>query len=174
MTTVRSSEYLQGLVQELCKLPKETGWVEFKENNTDPEELGEYVSALANSAVLAGKAFAYMLWGVQDGCQDIVGTSFVPAATKVGGEELENWLLHFLKPKIDFRFYEVIMNEKRVVILEVGRAFRHPVLFKNQEFIRVGSYKKKLKEFPEMERQLWRAFDQTSFEDMAGMDNLSS
>jgi len=66
------------------------------------------------------------------------------------------------------------MDGKRVVILEVGRAFRHPVLFKNQEFIRVGSYKKKLKEFPEMERQLWRAFDRTPFEDMAATDNLSS
>ncbi len=174
MTTVRSPEKLQGLVQELCKLPKETGWVEFKENNTDPEEIGEYLSALANSAVLADKAFAYLLWGVQDGCQDVVGTSFVPATTKVGGEELENWLLRFLKPKIDFRFYDVIMDGKHVVILEVGRAFRHPVLFKNQEFIRVGSYKKKLKEFPEMERQLWRAFDQTSFEDMVALDNLAA
>ena len=165
MTTVRTQDYLQGLVQELCKLPGETEWVEFKENNTNPEEIGEYVSALANSAVLAGKAFAYMLWGVQDGCQEIVGTTFVPATTKVGEEELENWLLRFLKPKIDFRFYNVLLEGKPVVLLEVGRAFRHPVQFKNQEFIRVGSYKKKLKDSPEMERKLWRAFDQTPFHD---------
>ena len=174
MTTVRTPEYLQGLVQELCKLPGETEWVEFKENNANPEEIGEYVSALANSAVLAGKAFAYMLWGVQDGCQEIVGTTFVPATTKVGEEELENWLLRFLKPKIDFRFYNVLLEGKPVVLLEVGRAFRHPVQFKNQEFIRVGSYKKKLKDFPEMERKLWRAFDQTPFEDLSAMDNLGS
>ena len=113
MTTVRTPEYLQGLAQELCKLPYETEWVEFKENNANPEEIGEYVSALANSAVLAGKAFAYMLWGVQDGCQEIVGTTFVPATTKVGEEELENWLLRFLKPKIDFRFYNVPWKENR-------------------------------------------------------------
>lgn len=174
MATIRTPAYLVGLVHELCKLPRETGWLEFKENNADPEEIGEYISALANSAVLANKAFAYLVWGVQDGCQDIVGTSFYPATAKVGNEELENWLLHFLKPKIDFRFYEVVMDGKRVVILEVGRAFRHPVQFKHQEFIRVGSYKKKLKEFPEMERQLWRAFDQTPFEDMVAMENLNS
>lgn len=59
MTTTRTPEQLQGLVQELCKLPKETGWVEFKENNGDLEEIGEYLSALANSAMLADKAFAY-------------------------------------------------------------------------------------------------------------------
>ena len=32
MTTDRSPEYLTGLVRELCKLPAETEWVEFKQN----------------------------------------------------------------------------------------------------------------------------------------------
>lgn len=40
------------LVKELCKLPKETGWVEFKHNNDDPIMIGEDVSALANTATL--------------------------------------------------------------------------------------------------------------------------
>jgi predicted HTH transcriptional regulator len=39
------------------------------------------------------------------------------------------------------------------------------VRFSGQEFIRVGTYKKKLKDFPEKERALWRIFDQTPFED---------
>jgi predicted HTH transcriptional regulator len=51
-----------------------------------------------------------------------------------------------------------------VVVLEVARAFRHPVQFEGQEFIRVGSYKKRLKDFPEKERALWRVFDRTPFE----------
>lgn len=33
MTTGRPAEYLDGLVRELCKLPRETEWVEFKEND---------------------------------------------------------------------------------------------------------------------------------------------
>ena len=173
MTTAKSPEYLQGLVKELCKLPQETEWVEFKENNGDPEEIGEYLSALANSAVLADKAFAYLVWGVRDNCQDIVGTTFDPTRTKIGGEELENWLLRLLSPKIDFRFFDLLIDGKHLVILEIGRAFRHPVQFKNQEFIRVGSYKKRLKEFPEIERNLWRAFEWTPFEEMAATENLS-
>ncbi len=56
MTTNRSKDYLVGLVRELCKLPQETEWVEFKENDAEPENIGEYLSALANSAALAGKA----------------------------------------------------------------------------------------------------------------------
>jgi ATP-dependent DNA helicase RecG len=49
-------------------------------------------------------------------------------------------------------------------MLEIGALFRHPVRFKNQEFIRVGSYKKKLKEYPEKKRALWSVFDQLRFE----------
>ena len=173
MTTIRPHDALVSLVHELCKLPRETGWVEFKENNGDPDEIGEYISALANSAVLADKSSAYLVWGVRDSCQDIVGTTFDPFAAKVGEEELENWLLRFLRPKIDFRFYNLQMEEKRVVILEIGRAFRHPVQFKNQEFIRIGSYKKRLKEFPEIERNLWRSFEQTPFEEMAATENIT-
>ena len=43
-------DYLVGFLRELCKLPQETEWVEFKENDADPQDIGEYISALANSA----------------------------------------------------------------------------------------------------------------------------
>ena len=61
MTVDRDQEYLAGLVRELCKVPRETEWVEFKVNNSDPQTIGEYISALANSAALNGKAFAYLI-----------------------------------------------------------------------------------------------------------------
>lgn len=52
-------ENLDKLVLELCKLPQETGWVEFKHNNYDPKMVGEDISALANSAVIADRSCAY-------------------------------------------------------------------------------------------------------------------
>ena len=174
MTTDRPVEYLVGLVNELCKLPAETEWVEFKLNEADPQEVGEYLSALANSAALVGKASAYLIWGVENGTHRVVGTQFFPRDAKVGNEELENWLLRLLTPKIDFRFDEVGLDGRRVVLLEIGRAFRHPVQFRGQEFIRVGSYKKKLKDFPEKERALWRVFDQTPFEDGVAAERVGS
>jgi ATP-dependent DNA helicase RecG len=91
--TARSAEYLSGLVNELRQLPKETEWVEFKLNDAQPQDIGEYLSALANSAALCGKAFAYLVWGIEDGSHDIKGTTFSPSRTKVSNEELENWLL---------------------------------------------------------------------------------
>lgn len=174
MTTDRSAEYLASLVRELCKLPKETEWVEFKVDNDNPQEIGEYLSALANSAALAGKAFAYLVWGVQNETHQVIGSRFSPTASKVGNEELENWLLRLLAPKIHFHFFEVAVDGKPVVLLEIERAFRHPVQFQGHEFIRVGSYKKKLKDFPEKERALWRIFDQIPFEDGAAAERVSS
>jgi predicted HTH transcriptional regulator len=160
------------LVHELCKLPHETEWVEFKVNEAEPQDIGEYLSALANSAALVGKAFAYIVWGVADGDHSIAGTSFVPAAARVGNEELENWLLRLLAPKMHFRFFEVSLDGHRVTLLEIERAYRHPVQFQGQEFIRVGSYKKKLKDFPEKERALWRIFDRVPFEDGVAAERL--
>lgn len=174
MTSERPADYLVSLVRELCKLPKETGWLEFKLNDAEPEEIGEYISALSNSAALAGKAFAYLVWGVADDNHEIVGTTFKPHSTKVGNEELENWLLRLLSPKIHFHFFEVMVDGKPVVLLEIERAFRHPVQFKGQESIRVGSYKKKLKDFPDKERDLWRIFDRASFEDGLAAERISA
>ena len=173
MTAFRSEEYITSLLFELIELPHETEWVEFKENNSDPEEIGEYLSALSNSAALCGKVTAYMVWGIDDSNHKIVGTDFNPIKKKHGNEELESWLLRLITPKIDFKFHGIDIDGKKVVLLEIESAFRHPVQFKNQEFIRIGSYKKKLKDFPEKERQLWRIFDQTPFEKQISQDQLS-
>ena len=165
MTSDRPADYLVSLVRELCALPRETEWVEFKVNEAEPQAIGEYISALANAAALVGKAFAYLVWGVRDEDHAIVGTNFDPPAARVGNEELESWLLRLLEPKLDFRFFTLEVDGHRVVLLEMARAARHPVRFSGQEFIRVGTCKKKLKDYPEKERALWRIFDQTPFED---------
>lgn len=39
-------DYLQRLVTRLAELPTETEWVEFKVNNADPQEIGEYIYLL--------------------------------------------------------------------------------------------------------------------------------
>ncbi len=104
----------------------------------------------------------------------IVGTAFDPLADKVGNEELESWLLRLLDPKIDFRFFKVPFDGNHVIVLEISRAARHPVRFKRQKFIRVGSYNKKLEEFAEKERALWRIFDQTPFEELLAIDRVTA
>ncbi len=174
MTGIRSNDYHIGLVRELCKLPIETEWVEFKVNNQASHEIGEYISALANAAALNGKANGYMIWGVDDGTHSIVGSNFFPSTTKKGNEPLETWLLRLLKPKIHFTFFELTIEDKSVVLLEVGRAFRHPVRFQSDAYIRVGQVKKPLKDSPERELALWRILDQTPFENLLAVEHVSS
>lgn len=170
-----SNEYLNGLLKELIALPAETEWLELKHNNDNPQEIGEYISALSNSAALYGKTFAYMLWGINNDNHEVVGTSFKPKSAKKGNEELENWLLRLLNPRIDFSFYEFkANNDKPMVLLEISRAVRSPVQFEGCEYIRIGTYKKLLKDFSEKERTLWRIFDNTPFEALIAKPNQSS
>lgn len=164
----------QSLVRELTSLGRETEWVEFKHNKDAPEEIGEYLSALSNSAALLGKPSAYILWGVEDGTRRIVGTSFRPLQKKVGNEELENWLLTQLDPHILVNIHEGLADGIPIVIFEVQPATNRPVRFKGMAFIRIGSYKKKLQDHPEKERELWRVFERTPFEKGLAMDGATS
>jgi ATP-dependent DNA helicase RecG len=173
MIVNRTVEYLDSLLRELQSLPKESEWVEFKQNNEDPQMIGEYISALSNSAALHEKTQAYLVWGINDETHDIVGTSFSPKSAKKGNEELENWLLKLLSPRIHFVFHELDTDNGRVVILEIERATNKPVQFQGQEFIRIGSYKKNLKDYPDIERELWRIFDKTPFENMIAVEHVS-
>ena len=156
--------YFTGLVHELLKQHRETEWLEFKENDAEPREIGEYISALSNSAALHAKAKAYIVWGVTDTEHNIVGTRFLPQSRKIGNEDLESWLLRLLEPRILFSFHEVTVEGHELVLMEIQSASRRPVSFSGQEYIRIGQYKKKLKDFPEKERALWRVFDRIPFE----------
>ncbi len=173
MTTDRTEEYLRALLRELCALPAETEWVEFKVNNDEPQQIGEYISAISNSSALCGKTNGYVIWGVDNNTHNIVGTKFSPHTAKKGNEELESWLLRLLNPRIHFYFYALEIDGKKVVILEITRAARSPVQFQGIEYIRIGSYRKKLKEYPEKERALWRVFDEIPFECMVARERVA-
>ena len=172
--SARSADYLRGLVDEVLKLPTETTWAEFKQNNANPKDIGEYLSALSNAAALEGKENAYLLWGIEDGTRAIVGTDFYPASTRKGGEALESWLLRQLSPRIQFRFDEVEIDARRVVLLEIPRAISRPVQFEGQEFIRVGSHRQRLKDHPQIERELWKVFENTPFERLKAAERVDA
>jgi ATP-dependent DNA helicase RecG len=92
-------DQLSRLVAELRHLPAETPWVEFKESNSEPQMIGDLISALSNAAALNGKEIAWVVWGVEDVSHALVGTSFVPSAAKRGNQDLESWLIQMLSPR---------------------------------------------------------------------------
>lgn len=157
-------KYLRGLITELRKLPAETAWVEFKQNNANPQDIGEYLSALSNAAALEGKTKAYLIWGIENETHNVVGTTFQPGVAKQGNEDLENWLVRLLIPRLHFEFHSLEYDGLPLVVLEIPAAHTKPTRFSGTEYVRVGSYRQTLKDHPQLERDLWRIFDTTPFE----------
>ena len=79
---------LTALLDRLRAEPHEAEWLEFKANRYGPQVLGEYLSALANSACLLGKPRAYLVFGIEDGTHTVLGTAFDPLAEKGSGKQL--------------------------------------------------------------------------------------
>lgn len=112
------------------------------------------------------------MWGVEDTTHNILGTSFKPKSAKVGAQELENWLATQLEPRINFKICEFQYEGNNIVLFEIPRATYIPVKFKSIEYVRIGSYKKKLGEHPEKERQLWSIFSNYPFEKGIALENI--
>ena len=171
MSPPRPPGYYTDLVRELCRLPQETEWVEFKHNDASPEKVGQYISALSNSAALNEKPCGYVVWGVKSGTHEILGTTFHPENRKKGNEPLEAWLLRMLEPQVPFQFRSLSIDGKRVVLLEIECAANLPIAFGGAEYVRVGEVTKPLRKTPEHARKLWRAFDRQQFTELAAIEH---
>lgn len=128
--------------------------------------IGEDISALANSATLNDRDYAYLIWGVDDGSHEIVGTKVRLQLEKKGEQELENWLRYLLSPNADFEFYDTEVDGKHVELIRIHKALNEPVAFQKIDYIRSGSYTKKLNEFPTFRAQLWDKLRHSLFEDV--------
>ena len=166
-------DYLERLVRELARLPAETGWVEFKVNNSDPDMIGKTISALSNSAALEDQDKAYLVWGVEDDSHAIVGTVFNPAIAKKGNENLEAWLVRCLAPRLDISFHALAIDGRDVVVLEIPAAKLQPTRFDGREWVRVGSATQPLGDHGAKEAELWRQFDRRPFETMVALADCS-
>lgn len=157
----------------LLSLKTENEWLEYKENNSNPDMIGQYISALCNSAILEGQDKAYLIYGISDE-KKIKGTTFDFKKEKVGQQELENYIQTLLSPRIVFNIHDLnFENNVRVQIIEIETTnVNVPVKFKDVEYIRINSTKQKLKDFPEKERKLWKCFESKIFETQIIMSNV--
>ncbi len=155
---------LKLLIEHLRTQPRETEWLEFKHNKVEPREIGKYLSALANAAALHQQPRAYLVWGIENQTHNVLGTEFNPRETKVGSEDIESWLLRSLSPRLDFRIYEATIDGKKIVLFDIPPASHQPVGFEGVRYIRIGSYKKPFKDFPDKEKELWNILSDRSFE----------
>jgi len=163
----------ESLVRELLTLPDETEWIEFKHNNAKPSDIGEYISALANSATLHEKSKAYVVWGIDDKTHKLLGTTFNPHTAKANNTELETWLRTRLSDYANFRFCPEVIDGVPIVLLEIDPAQVATIQFEHNAWIRVGSYKKKLKDFPALEIELWKKLNAAKFEEQPAKTDLT-
>ena len=103
-------------LNELLSYEYEKEWLEFKENWYDREEIGEYISALANAAALCCVPYAYMIWGVNDKSHKVLGTTF-DENKEEKGESLKHFISRNLNPSISYKFNEEVFMGKRIIIL---------------------------------------------------------
>ncbi len=149
---------LNKLLDRLVSLPKESEIVEFKANFHGEKEIGERISALSNSACLAKQPFAYLVFGVEDTTHNIQGTTFHSKQQMVGNEELEVWLLNRLNPRIDVQCFDFTYAAKNVniALYKIPATDNVPVKFINESYIRINSSTRRLLNYPEKEKQIWK------------------
>lgn len=163
------------LVTQILSVSRETEWIEFKLNNADPTEIGKNISAISNAATLHHKPVGFIVWGIDNTSGQPVGTDFDPSRQKVGGEELENWLSHHLHPRVNFTIHTAKTPKGAALIIFEVHPCRHtPVRFDDFDYIRVGSYTKKLRDYPEKERALWSILEKAHFESSTAAHELDS
>lgn len=154
------------LLEELCALPRETEYVEFKENNFNKERIGKYISSIANSAMLAGREHGYFVFGVKDASHEVVGTSVRLAEETVGEEEYLHWLNKRLQPAIFVEHQPFDYDGKHVEILKVDPGYKQPVRFNGEAFIRITSSLHPLSHSAEREAAIWATVNRFSFEQL--------
>ena len=170
-------ENLELLVNKLRQYASETNWFEFKCSNYDPDMIGQDISALANGAAYAEKSCAYMIWGIDDKTHDVVGTEIDQYSKLVGNQEIESWLRIMISKNAEFEFHKIEIKDKigvnkPIIVLIIYKATSQTVTFKKVDYIRVGSYTKKLSDYPQMQAQLWDKIRNSRFEEQYAMQNL--
>lgn len=151
-----TDEQLRSLLTELLSYPDELPWLEIKHGNDNPDEIGRYISALANSACTENREYGYMIWGVENDSRIIEGTAFDPDHKNKNQQPLRIYLSRTLKPEIAFEFYSFEVDGKKVVILEVEAAYRRPISFQGTEYIRIGESRTELSKHPKEAAKIYR------------------
>ena len=164
-------------VDELCVLPKENEWVEFKSGNAvTNERLGQYISAISNAACIHNKPFGYLVFGINDRTHAVESTKFRFQNRKEGNAELELWIRRLLTPSIKFEFYPCSYKEHYLEIFKIPAAVGEPTHFKNIAYIRFGSSLTDLRKYPQHIKAIYNAKDDWSAQiiEKASIEDLDS
>ena len=149
---------MEEIINNLRSYRNEQEWFEFKENWSEIEQLGIYISAISNVAAYLGKQCGYFVWGIDDKSHNIVGTNFNHYGD-YNNEPLQNYLARNLNPRINFKFDELYIDNNRLVVLTIPAAKNIPTSFKEKRYFRIGSSKANLSDYPMKEKELFKILE---------------
>ena len=112
-----SNNHLSDLeLEKIIEEHDESETMEYKSNFDNSEQIGEYISALGNSALMFHQSVAYFIWGVKDKTKEIIGTIFNPKqkVSKANQMPMKTFLETFLDPRINLFWEEHQIKDKRV------------------------------------------------------------
>ena len=162
------------LLDLLRSQPRESEWLEFKLNQFEKDEVGKYVSGLANAAMLVEKQRAYLVFGIEDKTHRALGTTIRLKDEKVGNQLFEQYLNLMLHPSINVEFVSTTYQGKHIEIIAIDPGYISPVRFKNEAFIRVDSVQQPLRLYSEKERAIWATTSRFCFEDAVAATHMSA
>jgi Putative DNA-binding domain len=117
------------LLDRLLREPAESEWLEFKHNQSNVEEIGEYISALANAAMLADKDRAFLVFGVEDGSREKAGTAVRLKKVKKGAKNFENWIARLIEPGLMNECLDFSCDGLDFAIIVIEPSYQRPVRF---------------------------------------------
>lgn len=64
------------IVKRCISFGDEKEWFEFKDNLNKPDDIGEFISALSNAALMSGEPYGYLIWGLNNSSHAFTNTKF--------------------------------------------------------------------------------------------------
>ncbi len=158
--------------KERGSLGGELPYLEFKLNISDSsghhgssisfEQVGKYISGLANAACIHDQTYAYLVLGVEDETWNIIGTNFWSASAtytpKKGSQSSQNfhlWLDSQFQRKGCYEIIELSYDSKHLVIFKIPAAAGEPISYQKNKWIRIGSSLTELSQYPDLERRIY-------------------
>lgn len=117
------------LFERLSSEQAEYAWLEFKENNKDPELVGKLISSCANGAILAGREKAFIVYGINDKTKEKVGTTEKLSDKKVSSENFIQWLSNRIEPRLLIEYEDFEYDGKLFSIIAIEPTYDRPVRF---------------------------------------------
>ncbi len=133
------------------------------------ESIAKYICAMSNTAAIKKIPYIYAFWGINSTLKELTDTKFILPDNQE--------LTKYLSNNIGFVFKEILIDEKRVVLLEVQAAFSNTIQFKGNEYILDDDKYKLIDECSNEMEELWRTVyskKDTDFASDIALSNISA